>query len=135
MSSTKQAVILIIIEGERVLLERRLPTSALPNHFLFPGGAIEEYELDNPTLALKREAMEELGIIPTKFIAIKNFTGETGTLLKPFIVTVWEGIIPNKILDRGNPVFWESIEMVCRSPLESVQEMIKEAKKILSNNL
>lgn len=135
MKPTKQAVILIIIKDGKTLLEQRLPTSAFPNHFLFPGGSIEEQELADPVLALKREAMEELGIKPIKFIAMEHFTGELGTLLKPFVITKWVGEIPDKILDRGNAVFWESIEMVSKSPLESVQKMIKEAQKILSNNL
>ncbi|MDO8618511.1 MAG: NUDIX domain-containing protein [Candidatus Daviesbacteria bacterium] len=128
----RQAVIIIIIRGTKTLLERRLPESTLANHFLFPGGSIEKNEILDPVKALKREAMEELGIIPIKFMAMPDFTGELGTLLKPYVVSSWTGKIPNKILDRGNPVFWEEIDMVLQSPLESVVQMIKEAQKILS---
>lgn len=131
----KQAVIVILVKGSKALLEKRLPTSTLADHFLFPGGTIEENELDNPTLALMRESREELGIIPTEFIPLSILRGELGTILKPFLVLSWEGEIPTTILDRGNPVFWEEIEMVTKSPLSSVSQMMKEAQKILSANL
>jgi len=135
MKGQKYAVIIILLKGSQTLLERRLPQSALGNHFLFPGGGIEEDEIADPVIALKREAMEELGIIPVDFFPISTFTGELGTLLKPFVVTGWEGEVPDKILDRGNPVFWQDLEIVAKSPLPSVQQIAKEAKKFLSNNL
>ncbi len=135
MATQKHAVIVILIKGNQTLLERRLPQSTFGNHFLFPGGGIEEDEIADPVIALKREAMEELGITPVDFFPISTLTGELGTLLQPFVVTGWEGEVPDKILDRGNPVFWQDLETVATSPLSSVQQMVKEAKKFLSKNL
>lgn len=135
MQNQKHAVIIILIKGNQALLERRFPQSDLGNHFIFPGGGIEETEMADPVIALKREAMEELGIIPVGFFPISTLTGESGTTLKPFVVISWEGEVPAKIIDRGNPVFWQDLEIVAKSPLMSVQQMVKEAKKILSKNL
>lgn len=135
MSDTNQAVILIFVKDDKVLLERRLPEGTLPSHFLFPGGSIEEDEIDDPVKALKRESTEELGVTPIEFAPINSLIGDTGTTLKPFIITRWKEKIADKILDRGNPLFWEKIDMVIKSPLPSVANMAKMVKEYLKTKV
>lgn len=126
---TNQTVIIILVKKGKLLLERRSESSTLANQFLFPGGRIEEDEVDKVELALKRESFEELGITPTKFIPLSPFEGqESKLILVPFLITKWQGEVPDKILDKGNPVFWVDIEDVAKSPLESVQQLVKLAK-------
>ena len=127
MPDTNQTVILIILKDGKVLLEQRLPDSELANHFLFPGGKVEESE--STQQAAIREGLEELGITSTKLVPLEEFIGhESKRILCPFVVIEWEGEVSDKILDTVNPVFRVDFEDVSKSPLESVRYLYKITK-------
>lgn len=132
---SNQTVILLIVKDDEILLEQRALNSALAGHFLPPGGKIEINEIKNPADACKREAMEELGIKLTEFSYLEDIQGETGRLLKPFVITKWEGEIPEKILDKGNPLFWVKIDEFSKSPLPSIRDFSKLIRNYLNKNL
>lgn len=130
--NTNQTVLIVIVQNDKTLLEQRALDSGLAGHFIFPGGRVEEEE--DLEAAMLRESLEELGIIPTKYFDLtfkKNFLGETGRTLHPFLVIEWDGELSNTVLDKGNPLFWESIEIVKKSPLPSVAEIMAEVEKYL----
>ncbi len=135
INKTNQVIILIFFRDNKLLLERRPPKSSFANQSLPPGGGIEIDEINDPILALKRESMEELGGIPQQFQALSHLYGETGKLLKPFLITKWGGVISDTILDKGNSRFWEELDLLENSSLKSLQKIIKESKKLLSNNV
>lgn len=132
---SNQTVIMLIVKDNKILLEQRSLDSALAGHFLPPGGKIEMSEINCPKEACLREATEELGITLTEFSYLGDILGETGRLLKPFIITKWDGKIPEKILDKGNPLFWVKIDEFSKSPLPSLQEFSKLIENHFKNNL
>lgn len=134
---TKMAVLFIFFKDGKILLEQRTFSSLYSNLLVFPGGIVEEDELDNPVIALLREIKEELGVEVEEFYPItdeEEFISKNNRILKPYLITKWKGEIPEKILDQGNVSVWVDIEDVLNSELEMVQRIGRLAHKKLNEN-
>lgn len=105
----------------------------LKDQYLIPGGAINpEEDLEQ---ALKREIMEELGIIPTEFelLTKEGIIGIFDNSLRPFVITKWQGQIPKLILDKEDPypLEWIEIEEALNIPIESTRKIVEAIKNCL----
>lgn len=134
MDDTEQVVILLVVKNNQILLEKRFFNGQ--ENLIFPGGRIKQNELENIELAAIREAQEELGITPTILKPLfenQDFYSEIGKLLKPFLITEWEGEFPHNVLDTNTPLIWQDLDQVINSPLESISKMAQSAKVISLN--
>lgn len=121
----REAAIFIFYDSTtgKVLAEkRRLDAPRYPNEIIFPSGLIEESEKGNPVATMLREVSEELGVKPIQYVQLSPHspiydTDQTTTRLYPFLITRWEGVVPAAVLDKGNPLVWETFEEVSRSPV------------------
>lgn len=125
MATNSLVVIFALVKDNKILVEKR-PVKGFTDHqYLIPGGAIDISE--NLEQALKREMMEELGVIPIEYeiLTEEDIPGLHNSILKPFIVTSWQGKIPNSILDKSDPhpLEWMEIE-------KALSTSIKHTKKI-----
>lgn len=136
MAKSNLVVLFAVIKKNKILLEKR-PIKGFPKHqYLIPGGAINGRE-ENLEDALKREVMEELGITPTDFklLTDEDIPGLYNNILKPFVVTSWQGKIPKFILDKEDPypLEWMEIDKSLNVlPIESTKKIIEVLKKYLS---
>lgn len=128
-----QIVIFALIQDQKILVEKRPVPGFLEHQYLIPGGAINpEEDLEQ---ALKREVMEELGIIPLEFKLLTNekIIGIFDNNLKPFVITKWEGQIPQIGLDKADayPLEWITIEQALNIPIESTRKIVEALIKYL----
>lgn len=131
-SDTNDVVILLIIKNGKILLEKRFFNGS--EHLIFPGGKIKVHELENLELAAIREAQEELGIVPTKIIPVlqeQDYYSEIGKLIRPFIITHWEGDFPKAVLDTNAPLIWQDLVETLESPVNSVRDLASAVKTYL----
>lgn len=131
--STTQVVIFILTKGKEILIEKR-QIKNFPNlQYLIPGGEVEESE--SLEQALKREIMEELGITVFNHIPLPapKIRGLNNQLLVPFLITRWEGDLPNFTLDKKDPLVWLTIDEVLQTKVEPTKKIVKALKKYLSN--
>ena len=130
-----QIVIFVLIKKKKILVEKRPVKGFSEDQYLLPGGAINEGELLNLDLALKREMMEELGVKPTKYklLSNKGVNGIFDNLLKPFLVWEWDGEIPKIGLDEDDPypLNWVEMDIMLNSPIEGSRKIILAIKKHL----
>ncbi len=131
-----QVVVFVFYDAKKdeVLLERRPLTSRFSNFEIFPGGEIEPDEIDDIEHALRREAREELGVEPTQFSQIatrEDIFGETGKQLRPYLITGWEGQLPETVLDKGNRLLWVRIEAIA-TDLPSMRKITESLRAHLS---
>lgn len=125
-----QVVILIFTDNKKVFVEKRLLEGFDQEQYLMPGGKVRE--LENIEQALKREAMEELGIIPLDFIPLdEEIVGHRGEILRPFIINHWKGDLPKTILDEGNTTIWLEIEEVLNCSFKPSRKVAAALKKYL----
>lgn len=133
---TVHGVVFVVKRGFDVLLEecpKKADVLGFPGAFFVPGGKIEpgESELE----AMQREIHEELGLIPHVIRRLPLVEGSRvgavrgdprGTfLMRPFIVDVWEGDVPDRTLDGGVPLAWFNAEMVvASSPVPQVRMIV-----------
>lgn len=84
-------------------------------------------EGENIEQALIREAREELGITPKSFKQLKaaSYVGKNGTEVIPFLIKDWEGEIPERVLDQGNPLIWVDLDELLNSPLPHIKNIIQ----------
>jgi len=130
MSTNSRVVLFALIKDNAVLVEKRPVKGFTKLQYLIPGGTINAGEsLED---ALKREMMEELGLIPLKFELLTNedIVGLFNNLLKPFIVRKWQGEIPEVILDKEDPypLEWLDLERALKlspDPTIKIFEVIK----------
>lgn len=130
-----QVVIFALIKDGKILLEKR-PVKGFADHqYLIPGGAISVPE--DLEQALKREVTEELGITPLQFAPLvsEEIVGLYGNLLKPFVVTKWEGDIPKIGLDKEDsyPLEWIEIDTAQNTQVASTKKIIAAVKVYLQN--
>lgn len=134
MAKNSRVVLFALIKENKILLEKRLIKGFPEYLYLIPGGAIKKIEnLEN---ALKREIKEELGIIPTDYqiLTEEDIPGLQNNILKPFIVTSWQGKIPKFILDKKDPypLEWMDIDKALNIlPIEPTKRIIKVLKEYL----
>lgn len=131
MSKTT-VVLFVLIRDNKILVEKR-PVKGFSKHLhLIPGGAINQSE--SLEEALKREMMEELGIRPIKFelLTTEDIPGVFDNLLKPFVVSLWEGQLPNTILDNEDPYSLEWVEIdSLMTPIPGNRKIMQALKKYL----
>lgn len=126
-------VIFIFIKDKKILIEKRYLEIFKSEQYLIPGGTVQD-ELEDLEQALKREALEELGITLIEFIKLptkKEIRGLNGQLLIPFFVTKWLGNFPESILDKGNKIEWVEIDQVLKSLVKPTKIIARELKKYL----
>lgn len=133
MKKQPRVVICIFMDGEKILTERRFLKNYSKYQILIPGGGVEEFETEQQ--ALIREVFEELAVIPLEFIILptdKQILGLNKQIIIPFLITKWQGKIPQKILDKGNPLEWKAIDKVLNSPIKPTKKIAQALKKYLS---
>lgn len=133
----KHIVVFILKRGVKLLVEERALESTLAGELLFPGGSVEKHELNDFIAAMKRESMEELGVLPIEYYAIptpKIIYGYGGVIVNPFLVIKWQGSVPKKVLDKGNPLRWVSMHMMLHSPIKPVAEIAQALNIYLTLN-
>lgn len=132
MAKNSRVVLFALIKENQILLEKRPVKGYLKDQYLIPGGAINH--LENLEDALKREMLEELGLVPTEFelLTNENLPGLNNNTLKPFVVTSWQGEIPENILDKEDPhpLEWINIDkaltIIPVKPTKKIVEVLKE---------
>jgi 8-oxo-dGTP pyrophosphatase MutT (NUDIX family) len=112
------AVVFMFYDNGKILIEHR------PKSFegvYIPSGAVEKKDMEHEdylAAAMKREAKEELGVIPTEYQHLGTFKvkkpTETGSEMfwaHGFLVTSWEGQMPEHITEEGVKSRVEWIEL------------------------
>ncbi len=120
----------------KVLREKRPATHPhYPNQSTFPSGKIEEDEASDFLKALLRELKEEMDIVPKEFVLLQDseliIGDEDKNILYPYLITQWEGDIPSTIIDKGNPLIWETFDEVSASPIRTSRIIIQLIKDYL----
>jgi mutator protein MutT len=137
MKDTGKTVLFIFLKGNKVLLEQRLENADLGNKIIFPGGKIEENEVNDLEKALFREVLEEVSVIPVQYQQLvflePLIQPSNGRTLIPFLITKWEGNIPKTVIDKGNPFIWKSIKTF-KPELKTTSIIIENIKGIMSHN-
>lgn len=130
MATKSQVVLFALVKNNTVLVEKRPIKGFLKHQYLIPGGAINKEE--NLEDALKREMMEELGIIPIeyKLLTEEDLPGLFDNILKPFIVSKWQGKVPEFILDKEDPypLGWMEIDKALDMTIESTRKIFEVLK-------
>lgn len=123
--------------GKVLSEKRRLDSPLYPNQIVFPSGTVEKEELADFTKTLLREAKEEFGVVPTMYVCLDGtapLTTSNGKyMLHLYLITAWEGNIPDEVLDKGNPLIWETLDEVAASPVENRREIIQRVKEFLKS--
>ncbi len=134
MEKANETVVFILLKEDQVLMEERAADSTFAGLKIFPAGKIENENIDE---ALIRELREELGILPLSYLRIpvaEEIYGETGRHLIPYLITEWEGEIPNFVLDKGNTLLWEDLQQaLITAPLKSSRKLAQALVDHLSN--
>ncbi len=136
MKQKKRVVIFLFIKDQKILIEKRYLKNFGPDQYLIPGGGVKE-NIEDLEQALKREIVEELGIIPLEFTPLpteERINGLNNQILIPYLINKWEGDFPTVILDKGNPLIWLTIDEVLNSPIIPTRKIIEALKNYLSKN-
>ena len=116
----KSAVHLILINDDKILIQKRMGSKLWPNYYALPAGHIDEGE--NQYEALIREAKEELGIqiekkdiLNTYVVLRRNFFDIDGKKLEPYIDYYFEvknyiGIPSIIETDKCSELDWYSVD-------------------------
>ena len=131
------AVLFIFYDQQtnKILVEERSDKQIFSGKKIFPGGSMEISDNNNLTRTLIREISEELGVLPTKFLNLEYpVIGETGAILCPFLITKWNGSIPDKVMDKGNSLKWVDLGSYEPEP-ESVRKIHIEVKRFITSKL
>lgn len=130
MATNSRVVIFAFVKNNKVLVEKR-PVRGFSDHqYLIPGGAINTSE--DLEQALKREIMEELGIIPIEYelLTEEDIPGLNDNTLKPFVVSKWIGKIPKFIIDKSDPhpLEWMEIEKALKTSIKPTKKIFQYLK-------
>lgn len=136
-SSNLQIVLFILIKEKKILMEKRPVVGFSSHQYLFPGGSVQKELSESLEDALKREMMEELGITPIKFelLTEEDVPGLYDNILKPFVITKWQGEVPAFILDKKDPypLGWMEIDKALNIPIKSTKEIVMALKVYLKD--
>ena len=115
----KCAVHIILIDNNKILLQKRNGTKLWPGYYALPAGHIDEGE--NQYDALVREAKEELGIeinvddIINDYVVLRrNFFEIDGKILEPYIdyyfeIKKYKGIPKIREEDKCDELLWADV--------------------------
>ena len=115
----KSAVHIILINDNKILLQKRKGSKLWPGYYALPAGHIDEGETQYD--ALVREAKEELGIeinpndIINNYVVLRrNFFEIDGKILEPyidyyFVMNEYEGVPTIKEEDKCDELIWADI--------------------------
>ena len=115
----KSAVHIILIDDNKILLQKRKGSKLWPGYYALPAGHIDEGETQYD--ALIREAKEELGIeikiddIINNYVVLRrNFFKVDGKILEPYIdyyfeIKNYKGIPKIIEEDKCDELFWADI--------------------------
>ena len=134
MEKNDAVVIFIFLKNGKILIEKRAVKNYEGQQYLIPGGRVKK-SLENLEQALTREIKEELGVDLLEFIPLpitEEITGIHGQSLNPFLITSWEGDLPEVVLDRGNPLIWLTIDEVLTTPIIPTRKIIEALQLFLS---
>lgn len=135
MAQSSRVVLFALVKENKILLEKRPVKGFKEDQYLIPGGAIAESG-ENLEDALKREIMEELGITPIDFelLTDEDIPGLYENILKPFVVTSWQGEIPKFILDKEDPfpLEWVEIKYLLTYSIPGTRKITEILKNYLS---
>lgn len=134
----KQALVFVFYNKHTnlVLLENRIEGQMFAGIKIFPGGRIEKNELSNFDKTLKRECLEEFGIIPKDYVRLQKFVlGESGNNLWIYLITGWTGKLPDKVRDKGSLLEWLNLnDFKCElKSVMTISDMVK--KYLVSHNV
>jgi 8-oxo-dGTP pyrophosphatase MutT (NUDIX family) len=132
----QQIVIFVLTDGNKILVEKRPVKGFVEHQYILTGGAVNPEELNNLEVALKREMQEELGVKPIRYklLSSDGILGMFDNLLKPFVVTEWEGQIPQIGLDPEDPypLEWRELDFIAQTPIEGSRKIVDAVKKYLA---
>lgn len=130
--NTAKVVIFILWKNDKILIEKRYIKNFTDLQYLIPGGEVEK--LESAEQALKREIMEELGITVFSHIPLPTpeIRGLDNQILIPFLITGWEGNIPNSTLDKKDPLIWLTMSEVLETGVKPTKKIVEALKKYLS---
>ena len=115
----KSAIHMIIMDGDKVLIQKRKGSKLWPGYYALPAGHIDKGE--NQYEALIREAKEELGItinpnniINSYVVLRRNYFEIDGKKLEPYIdyyfeIKEYEGIPKIIETDKCDELIWADI--------------------------
>ncbi len=134
MARSSLVVLFALVKNNKLLLEKRPIKGFLEHQYLIPGGAIEKEE--KLEAALKREMMEELGVVPIEFqlLTQEGILGINNNILRPYVVTSWQGETPAFILDKKDPYPLEWVE-ISKALLSLPVKPTKKITEVLKNYL
>lgn len=122
-------------QNKKYLIENRIDKQVAAGEKVFPGGKVEDDEKDNLEKALVREAKEELGIEIIKWVDLeKSVILESGYILHPYLITSWNGEIPDKVLDKGSKLEWVAKDKF-KPRLESIKKLLRIANSYVAQSL
>jgi 8-oxo-dGTP pyrophosphatase MutT (NUDIX family) len=115
-------VFTVLVPGPKLLLEERpLTDRVFPGLTIFPGGKLHQDEGIGD--ALVREVQEELGIrnlvahpLWKDFVTPYRWPLDSDYKLYPFLITDWDGYLPEWILDTRYPIVYRTIEECMELP-------------------
>jgi len=115
----KSAVHIILMDDDKILLQKRKGTKLWPGYYALPAGHIDENE--NQYDALVREAKEELGIeinpndIINNYVVLRrNFFEIDGKILEPYVdyyfeIRKYNGIPKIVEEDKCDELLWADV--------------------------
>lgn len=122
--SEVEGVIYVVKKGDQYLIAKRIKESSnFHNQFLFPGGLVEETDL-NWEEAVKREVGEERGarVTCSKLVSTVTYPHPNGSIIKQHIFLIeedgYEGEMGNLEPDKEE-LYWMSLDelsQVCTTP-------------------
>lgn len=120
-------------ENKKYLIENRTSEQFLANEKLFPGGKVNDDEIDYLEKTLVREIKEELGVSISEYFDLKQeVKGLGGFMLHPFLITGWTGVVPKKVLDRGGGLEWISARKF-KPRLKPVKQLLRIVNKFVAH--
>lgn len=105
----KDIVLYIILDKNRILLEKRKDSDRYPGLWAFPSGHVE---IDDKVGTLIKEIEKETGAVPEEYVLLESMqhgSGDTKSLLHVFLITKFSGQTRNET-GEGRELKWFSFD-------------------------